>query len=168
MQPETPAAPPLPDGRIEGLRAFQQAVRDALACAAVQGWRELVLCDAKFEDWPLHERVVAESLQAWARSGRRLTMIAGRYDGVLRNQARFVTWRQRWDHIIECRQCRQRDAQDFPSALWSPVWALRRLDLVRSTGVCSAAAARRTQVREELDELLSTSSPGFPATTLGL
>jgi hypothetical protein len=89
-------------------------------------------------------------------------------DRLSRNQARFVTFRQRWDHIIECRVCRQRDALDFPSVIWSPAWALRRLDLVRSTGVCSTAADRRMHIREELDALLAISSPGFPATTLGL
>lgn len=168
MRSDPPNPVPLPDGRFEGPVAFQQLVRDALACAAQQGWRELVISDASFEDWPLHERAVAESLQAWSRSGRRLTMLAARYDAVVRNQPRFVTWRQRWDHIITCRLCRHRDPQDFPSAIWSPDWAMRRLDLVRSTGVCSTAADRRTRIREELDELLANSTPGFPATTLGL
>jgi hypothetical protein len=168
MQPDPKSPAQLPDGRFEGPVAFQQAVRDALACAVQFGWRELVISDASFEDWPLHERTVAESLQAWSRSGRKLTMVAARYDAVVRNQARFVTWRQRWDHIIVCRVCRHRDPQDFPSVIWSPEWALRRLDLVRSTGVCSSAAVRRTRIREELDELLAISSPGFPASTLGL
>ena len=164
--PQTPAR--LPDGRFEGRAAFQQAVRDALACAAQLGWREMVISDASFEDWPLHERAVAESLQAWSRSGRKLTMLAARYDGVVRNQARFVAWRQRWDHIIACRVCRHRDPKDFPSVIWSPDWALRRLDLVHSTGVSTTAADRRTLIREELDELLALSAPGFPATVLGL
>lgn len=168
MPPDPQTSGPLPDGRFEGLVAFQQLVRDALAGAAQRGWRELVISDASFEDWPLHERAVAESLQAWSRSGRKLTMLAARYDAVVRNQARFVTWRQRWDHIIVCRVCRHRDPQDFPSAIWSPEWTMRRLDLVRTTGVCSMAADRRTRIREELDELLVNSTPGFPATTLGL
>jgi len=157
-----------PAGRFEGPVAFEQAVRDALACAVQHGWRELVFSDASFEDWPLHERAVVDSLEQWSRTGRRLTMVAARYDAVVRRQPRFVTWRRRWDHIIDCRLCRHRDPQDFPSVLWSPSWAMRRLDLARSTGVCSAAADRRMQVREELDELLAVSSPGFPATTLGL
>jgi hypothetical protein len=168
MEADTGAPLPLPSGRFEGPVAFQQAVRDAFACAAQMGWHDMVISDASFEDWPLHERVVSDALHAWARSGRKLTMVAARYDGVVRNQARFVTFRQRWDHIIECRVCRQRDALDFPSVIWSPAWALRRLDLVRSTGVCSTAADRRMHIREELDALLAISSPGFPATTLGL
>ena len=31
----------LPSGRFEGRNDFQQLVRDALACAAREGWREL-------------------------------------------------------------------------------------------------------------------------------
>ena len=158
----------LPAGRFEGREAFSQLVRDAFACAAQQGWRELMISDASFEQWPLHERTVVESLQMWSRTGRRLTMVAARYDGVLRNQARFVTWRKRWEHIIECRICRSVDALDFPSVIWSPVWAMRRLDLMRSTGVSSVAPDRRQKIREELDELLAGSAPGFPSTTLGL
>lgn len=158
----------LPEGRFEGREAFAQVVRDAFACAQLEGWREIVICDASFEDWPLHERVVVDALQAWSRSGRRLTMVASRFDAVVRNQARFVTWRKRWDHIIECRSCRDVDQADFPSVIWSPVWAMRRLDLVRSTGASSAAPERRTQLRELLDELLLRSAPAFPSTTLGL
>jgi hypothetical protein len=165
-EPRDPA--PLPLGRFEGPRAFQQVVREALAGAVQHGWREIVVCDASFEDWPLHEREVTDLLQQWSRTGRRFTMVAAGYDSVVRRHPRFVTWRQRWDHIIECRVCRHRDPQDFPSILWSPAWAMRRLDLVRSTGLCSSSADRRLQMREELDALLAVSGPGFPSTTLGL
>jgi hypothetical protein len=168
MQNEPNVPVELPSGRFEGRDAFAQVVRDAFACAAQQGWREIFISDASFEGWPLHERVVVELLEAWARSGRRLTMVAGRYDAVLRNQARFVTWRKRWEHIIECRVSRSMDPLDFPSVIWSPVWVMRRLDLVRSTGVSSTSPDRRLKIREELDELLSGSAPGFPSTTLGL
>ena len=158
----------LPEGRFEGREAFAQVIRDAFSCAQQQGWRDIVVCDASFEDWPLHERVVVDALHAWSRSGRRLTMVAAHYDAVARNQARFVTWRKRWDHIIECRSCRDIDAAGFPSVIWSPVWAMRRLDLVRSTGVCSSAPAQRVHLREVLDDLLLRSAPAFPSTTLGL
>lgn len=161
-----PAA--LPTGRFSGREAFSQCVRDALDCAAREGWRDIILSDATFADWPLHERVVVESLQAWARTGRRLLMLATRFDTVQRQQPRFVTWRQTWDHIIECRQCRSADPQDFPSALWSPTWVMQRHDLVHSGFVCDTDAARRLALRQTLDEWRRRSSPGFPASTLGL
>lgn len=168
MQPE--ASPPLvlPSGRFAGREAFAQLVRDALACAAQQGWHEIIVSDATFEDWPLHERTVSDSLHAWSRAGRRFVMLANRYDAVLRNHARFVSWRRTWSHVIECRVCRDLDPADFPSVLWSPVWAVRRLDLFHSTGTCGAEPDRRVQIRETLDELNRNSGPGFPSSTLGL
>jgi len=160
--------PKLPLGRFAGREAFAQGIRAALACAAREGWRELILCDADFHDWPLPERAVVDALQAWARSGRHLLMLATRFDTVQRHQPRFVRWRQTWDHIIECRQCRAADPQDFPSAIWSPAWVLQRHDVARSVFVCDADASRRLALRQVLDEWRRNSTPGFPATTLGL
>ncbi len=158
----------LPSGRFSGRVDFQQLVRRALAQAALDGWREIIFSDATFEDWPLGERAVSESLQAWSGSGRRFVMLAKSYDEVVRRHARFVTWRRTWAHTIECWRCPSADPLELPSAIWSPAWALRRLDLERSTGVCGGEADRRVLLRESLDEWLRKSSPGFPASTLGL
>ncbi len=160
--------PELPSGRFAGRAAFAQHVRDALAVAARQGWRELVLCDGHFADWPLHEREVVDSLQAWSRAGRRCTLLATGYDNVVRQQARFVNWRRTWDHIIDARVCRQIDPVNFPTLLWSPYWTLQLLDPVRCAGVCGAEPERIVRDRELWHELMQVSSPGFPATTLGL
>lgn len=165
-EPATPIV--LPSTRFAGREAFTQLVRDSLIAAAQQDWREIVFCDATFEDWPLQEKAVADSLHAWSRSGRRFVMLASRYDLVLRHHARFVSWRKTWDHIVESRICRNLGTADFPSAIWGPTWALRRLDLLRSTGVCGAEPDRRVHIREALDELMLGSSPGFPASILGL
>jgi hypothetical protein len=159
---------PLPTGRFTGRGAFEQTVRDALACAAREGWKEIILSDASFSDWPLRERGVEESLQAWAKQGHRFVMLATRYDELQRYQPRFAAWRQTWSHLVECRQCRQADPVDFPSAVWSPTWVMQRHDLERSVFVCDTQATRRVALRQVLDEWLRQSSPGFPATTLGL
>ena len=164
--PIAPAA--LPGGRFEGREAFQQLVRDALVCAAREGWRELIVSDATFEDWPLRERLVVESLKAWAKPGRRFVMLAHRYDALQRDQPRFVTWRKTWGHIIECRVCRTVDLQDFPSVLWSPAWGMRRLDLQRCGGVSGSEPDRRVALRELLDEHLRNSTSGFASSVLGL
>jgi hypothetical protein len=158
----------LPSGRFEGRTAFQQLVRDALASAAREGWRELILSDASFEDWPLAERAVAESLQAWSASGRHVTLLAKRYDEVVRRHARFVTWRQTWSHIIDARACPTADPLDLPSAIWSPGWVLERRDVEHSRGFSGSEPERRIALRETLQEWLQKSSPSFPATTLGL
>ena len=168
MQAESQRLPGLPSGRFAGRQVFAQQVRDALDCAADQGWRELIFSDASFEDWPLNERSVADALQAWSKAGRRFVMLANHYDAVLRQHARFVSWRTKWSHIVECHLCRQLDPADFPSILWSPVWSMRRLDLVHSIGTCGTDPERGVQMREMLDELWRNSSPGFPASTLGL
>lgn len=168
MATEHAAPSGLPAGRFSGHGAFAQLVRDALAQAALDGWREIVLCDASFEDWPLRERSLVESLHAWSGAGRRFTMLAASYDVVLRQHARFVTWRRTWGHIIDCRICHHAGGPDFPSVLWSPVWAMSRLDPVRCTGISGAEPERRVRLRETLDELRRNSSPGFPASTLGL
>lgn len=116
----------------------------------------------------MRERVVAESLQAWSRSGRKLVMVAKNYDAVARHHARFVSWRVTWGHLIDCRVCKAVDSGEFLSGLWSPHWVLRRLDVVKNTGIAGYEVARRVAFKEALDELRRNSSPGFPAVTLGL
>ena len=162
------AAQPLPSGRFEGRDAFRQLVRDALATAAREGWRELILSDATFAEWPLGELAVAESLNAWSKSGRHVTLLARRYDDVVRLHPRFVRWRGTWSHIITAVACPSADALDLPSALWSPAWVMERRDLERSNGYCGGEADRRVLLRESLNEWLRKATPAFPATTLGL
>lgn len=154
--------------RFSGRSEFQQLVRDALARSAREGWPEIIFSDASFEDWPLGERAVADSLQAWAKSGRKFVMLCPRYDEVLRRHARFVTWRRTWSHIIECWAFPDAVLSDFPSAIWSPAWALVRLDTEHSAGLSGEDPARRVQLREQLREWQRKGTPGFPAATLGL
>lgn len=166
---ESGAAPvALLEGRFNGRAEFAELIRQALAAAAVQGWREIILCDPDFEDWPLGERVVVQALNDWSRGGRKLTMIARNYDAMCRRHARFVTWRRTWAHIVECRASAATPVDSMPSALWSPVWMFERLDVQRSTGVAGSGVARRISLKERLNERLLNSSAAFPATVLGL
>ena len=160
-----PPSSPLLQGRFAGRSEFADLVRQAFAVAADQGWREIIICDANFEDWPLGERVVAQSLNDWAASGRKFTMLAQDYAEVSRRHARFVTWRRTWSHIVECRG---HASGDLPSIFWSPGWAFERLELVHSTGVAGTEAGRRVALKERLAEKLLRSSPAFAATTLGI
>lgn len=165
---DSEALPALPSGRFAGREAFQQLVRSALARAAREGWREIILCDADFEDWPLGERAVAQSLQDWSATGRRCTLLARRYDAVVRRHARFVAWRQTWGHIVEARACPFADPLELPSAIWSPGWVMQRVDPDRCNGFSGSEAERRVLLRESLQAWLQKSSPSFPASTLGL
>jgi hypothetical protein len=166
MPNDTPAS--LPDGVFDGRKAFQQLVRDAFAAAAHEGWREIIMCDASFEDWPLGEAAVIESLNAWAHTGRHLTILAKRFDTLAATHHRFVTWRGRWSHIVDARAVSSADPLDFPSAIYTPSWVARRLDVLHSKGVAGRDPQRRLMLREELNEVIHKSSPSFPATRLGL
>ncbi|MET3495822.1 hypothetical protein [Variovorax boronicumulans] len=163
------AFPPLPEGRFEGPQAFGEIVRQALSAAARQGWKEIVFSDPDFADWPLGERAGIEALQAWAASGRRLVLLARRFDLIERGHARFVPWRRMWDHIIECRATgKAAGSADVPSAIWTPTWFVHRIDPERSGGVSSTDARARRALREAIDESWRLARPAFPASTLGL
>ena len=159
---------PLLQGAFAGPVDFAHALRAAFAQAAAQAWSEMVWSDAHFLDWPLGEAAVVRALDDWAHRGRRLTLLAQSYDELALRHPRFVQWRRRWDHLLTCRTCSRVAPTDFPSAIWTPEWALQRLDLVHITGVAGPEPWRRQRLRERLDELLRQSSPGFPASTLGL
>ncbi len=158
----------LAEGPFTGPTAFADLIRNALLRANNEAWSEMVWSDATFEDWPLYEKAVVEGLNAWSRKGRKLTLLAHHFDAMRRLHPRCVEWRVRWDHLLECRVCKGVEASEFPSALWTPTWALRRLDLVRSTGVATTEPRMRLLLREELEQRKRQSSPGFSATLLGL
>jgi hypothetical protein len=154
--------------RFEGRQAFQDLVRGAFDRAAQHHSATLWLSDASFEDWPLGERAVIDSLNAWCQNGRRVFLLAKRFDHVQREHHRFVAWRQRWSHIIEARARPSSDAVDFPSIIWTLHWTLQRIDPQRSIGISSNEPARRVALQEQLSEYWQQATPAFAATTLGL
>jgi hypothetical protein len=155
-------------GHFSGVAVFAQLVRDALCKADAEGWPLMLWSDPNYLDWPLRERAVVESLQRWARGGRRLVILAAQFDDIRRHHPRFVSWRNSWDHIIECRVCTSMDAGEVPSAIWGPNWVMRRLDLVRSTGIAGGEPQSRVLLKEKLEECRRQGRPGFAVTTLGL
>jgi hypothetical protein len=159
---------PLDQGRFSGRKAFANLVRDALACSAREGWQEIILSDATFEDWPLNELAVFEALQAWSKSGRHMIVLATRYDEVLRHHPRFVSWRKTWGHLIECRTCNRTAPSDFPSVLWSRNWFMQRVETRHSVGICGYEKGPLVRLKDILDEQIRNSAPGFPSSTLGL
>ena len=154
--------------RFFGMREFQDTLRASLALAVEQSWTQLLLCDPDFADWPLGEQAVIDMLNAWAGPGRKLVMLAGRYDELLRRHGRFVPWRRNWSHIIECHKSGGADPRMTPSALWSRKHMLHRFDLEGCSGLVTSEPVRCLRLKQELDDCLSVSTPGFPASTLGL
>lgn len=165
---ETELQPGEETRRFSGLREFQDALRGLLAQAVEQSWTELRLCDPDFADWPLGERATIDMLNAWARPGRKLIMLAGRYDELLRRHARFMPWRRTWSHIIECHVSGSADVRSTPSAFWSRRRMLHRFDLDGCAGLVTSEPVRCLRLKQELDDCLAVSTPGLPASTLGL
>ena len=166
---QVPAAPPL--GRFDGREQFQEWIRQALRAAAEEGWREIMFCDPDFRDWPLGERAVLDSLNAWARGGRgrHCTILAANFEALRVRHARFAEWRTRWSHLIDCRQIRGGQSNVVPSVIWSAKWIFQATDMERFRGVASTDAERALICRENLRELINTrSTPGFPSSILGL
>ena len=61
------------------------------------------------------------------------------------------------------------DPLDLPSALWSPQWAVQRLDRERCVGVASAERATIVRLGEAVSEWVRhQSTPAFAASMLGL
>jgi len=168
MQPELTPPPELQEGRFVGWQSFQDRVRSLLAQACREGAVELVLCDPDFSSWPLGESALVHSLATWSQRGRRVTLLAQSFAQLPRQHPRFVTWRQRWDHLIDCRRGGAVHRGVFPSAIWTPDWVLHRFEGDQFEGVVSREPSRRWQLRELLAEIVKTSAPGFPSTTLGL
>ncbi|TXC65837.1 hypothetical protein FSC37_06845 [Piscinibacter aquaticus] len=83
---------------IESRTDFQNAVRGALAEAALVGCREIWLVDDDYADWPLGERAVVDDLTHWASMHRSFTVVARSFDHLARHQARWVTRRRQFSH----------------------------------------------------------------------
>lgn len=154
---------------IDGRKEFEDAVRATLAEAAAAGWRELILCDPDFENWPLGERAVVESLTQWIGGNRRLTLIAMHFDEVARRHSRWVRWRNQWAHLVSCRAVTEMPADDVPVLLIAPgALTLQLDDRVRFLGRVSRVPAVALLARERVDVISQRSVEALPVTTLGL
>lgn len=155
--------------QIGSRKEFHEAIRAALTLAADAGAVELCFVDPDFQDWPLNERAVVESLARWASSRRKLVMYAHSFDALPRIAPRFTEWRRQWAHIVQCRTDPEIEAQGVPSFLLvGGEVSVRLLDPVRHRGVTSGRATDQVQCREAIDALLQRSIEAFPPTTLGL
>jgi hypothetical protein len=148
---------------------FHGAVHEALAEVADIGCREVFISDADFNDWPLSDAAVLASLTAWARSHRRLTLLASQFDELARRHGRWVEWRRQWSHLVECRANTEVEAARLPTMLLAPgVLVLRLVDPLRYRGSLSRETADLVHGREVIDAVLQRSAETFPVTTLGL
>jgi len=155
--------------QIASRKDFHEAVRVGLTQAADAGASEICLVDPDFDDWPLNDRAVVETLARWALSRRRLTVFAHSFDELARTAPRFAEWRRQWSHIVQCRCDPELEVQQVPTLMLVPgEVAIRLLDPVRYRGVVSGRATDQVECRETIDALLQRSVEAFPPTTLGL
>jgi hypothetical protein len=148
---------------------FAEAIRVALREAADQGGRTIVMSDPTFADWPLNEREVVDCLSRWAESHRTLTLVAQNFDEFHRKHPRWVTWRQNWSHIVQCRQADEADIQAIPAQLLIPNRILvRSMDRINLRGRLSRDKPDLIQAQELISDILDRSTETFPCTTLGL
>ena len=149
--------------------ACRDAIRATLAEAARAGCRELFLCDVDYADWPLGERAVIDSLTRWAYGHRRLTLFAVGFETLSQRHPRWLEWRRRWSHVVECRALEETEPGRVPSLLLAPgVATLRIFDTVHWRGSLSLAEADANPCREKVAALMQRSVESFPATALGL
>lgn len=154
---------------IQSRTDFQNAVRGALAEAALVGCREIWLVDDDFSDWPLGERAVVDDLTHWASMHRSFTIVARSFDEIARQQARWVSWRRQFSHVVHCRTNNDLESGQMPCILLVPgLMSVRLHDRVHYRGVASREVADAVQWRELIDAVLQRSEDSFPATTLGL
>ena len=107
-------------GLITSRGEFHAALHRAFADAASIGCRELWLCDPDFSDWPLGDRSVVEQLRQWAGSQRRITLLAGTFDEVVRRHPRWIEWRRQWSHVVHCRVNSEIGTAQLPTVLLAP------------------------------------------------
>ena len=148
---------------------FHAALRAAFAEAAAQGYREILLCDPDFADWPLNEPALIDALVRGAAAHRRLTVLARGFDEFTRRHARWLAWRQTWSHLVECRANNELEAGQMPTLLLMPgLLTLRMVDMEHYRGSVSRAAADAVRAREQFDAVVQRSEEAFPVTNLGL
>ena len=153
----------------EGLSAFRSTVVAMVVDAVGSNARELVLVDPDFKDWPLEDKLLVESLGAFARRpGRRLWILAHDFDCIRSRCPRFLAWRTRFDHAVVARQ-EAVEGPPLPTALL--VDGLRALQVLERDfwrGRVLDDPVQVARLRDQLDARMQRAAPGFGATTLGL
>jgi len=154
---------------IDSAASFRGAVQAALEEAVASGARQIAFVDPDFDGWPLEEQAVLDALVAFARlPGRRVLLLARRFDIVQRRCPRFVDWRRTWGHVIDA--CRPVDDQtDLPTLLLvDRRLAVHVADRLRWRGQVLDGAARVQLWAEEVDAFAQRTEPAFAVTALGL
>lgn len=162
---------PVPSAEAIASRAdFERALLAVLdtaagdAAAAPLWW-----CDPDFSTWPLGQPAVIEALARWARSHRRLTLLAADYRPLAQAAPRWHAWRRQWSHVVQCLRVHEEAAAGLPSLVLAPRRVAVRLhDREHHRGRVHRTPLELNRYAEWLDALSQRAEDGLPATTLGL
>lgn len=156
---------------FQGRDAFGQCLRSQAAMAAALPAapipRELVWADEDFRDWPLDDAELIDSLTRFLRvPGRRLRLIAQRWDGADARHPRLARWRRDWSHAVEAFGGVE-PLGLRPLAL-GPHSVIEVADTVYWRGQCRRDAPSRAVANAQLTQWIASCEAGWPVTTLGL
>jgi hypothetical protein len=156
--------------RMQSPTDFAPAVRWAARASMALGSRRMLWIDSDFTAWPLDDATLLDELTAWLRlPQRRLTLLAQSWDAVPRCQARFTAWRRTWSHAVDTLLVPEDESIPLTTSLLDDTRvSLRLLDPLRGRGRCSLEPQDAMLLHEQFDALAQRSTPGFPATPLGL
>lgn len=150
--------------------SFRAALAQALDAALARGTRTLLLVDPDFAGWPLDDASLLERLTGFLRRpGRRLTLLAARFDRVEARHPRFAAWRATWSHAVDARS-----PDDEPPGALEPLllddgptvlhcWSTDPLRGRALQDAHQAAAAR-----DRIDACVQRSTAAWPLRPLGL
>ena len=155
---------------IDSRASFAAALRWGFERAVANGARCISCVDANFEEWPLDDAELLQSLTAWLRlPQRRLVLLAANYASVPQRLPRFTAWRRDWSHAIQAWQPPQELALDLPTLLLDDrSVSVHLLDPLHWRGRAAVDARSRLLWQEKIDVVLQRSETAFAATTLGL
>ena len=155
---------------IDSPATLAAGVQAALEAAVARNARQLLWVDPDFALWPLDRSALIDTLGPWLRRpGRRLVMLAGRYDRLERAHPRFTQWRSDWSHAIEARAPSDTPGAELPTLVLDDGPTLLTLwERDPPRGRASQSAAEAAAAREQIDAVLQHSVSAWPLRPLGL
>lgn len=156
--------------RIDSRAGFSAAVRWGLERAHARAARRIVCVDPDFDDWPLDDPALIETLARFVSlPQRQLVLLATRFDQVPRRHPRFVQWRRHWSHaVVAFSPTEELDAALPTLLLDDGPLVVRLIDRNHWRGRASEDAREARLLRDEIDVVLQRSGPAFAVTELGL
>ena len=155
---------------IESRADFAAALRWGFEQAIAEGARRIVCVDPDFAEWPFDDTGLQAQLTTWLKlPGRRLVLLAHRYDELPRRQPRFVAWRRLWAHAIEAWSPQDGDPVELPTLLFDDQRVgVHLIDRVHWRGRAEIDVRAARLWGERIDAVLQRSEASFAANALGL